>query len=128
MIRPYLNFDGNCEAAFELYRRAFGGEIEYMEKYGAHAPKPEMKDLVRHAEMRLTETGGLTGGDATWPYEKGGSVNILLRVPEEKAKEAWKVLSQEGVVLSELAPFEEGGLMGSLKDKYGFIWIFTVIG
>ena len=26
-VIPYLNFDGNCEEAFEFYQSVFGGEI-----------------------------------------------------------------------------------------------------
>ena len=128
MIKPYLNFDGDCEAAFRLYVEAFEGQIEYMEKYGDLAPEPGVRDKVRHAEIKLTEVGGLAGGDATWPYDKGAAVNILARVSTpEQAKKAWAVLSTGATIIMDLAPTDYAQLQGALKDKYGFSWIFNVI-
>ena len=129
MIRPYLSFDGQCEAAFGLYERAFGGKIEYMEKYGDHAPDPAMRDRVRHAEMQLTETGGIAGADAAAPFQRGEDVSLMIRVgAEAKLRAIWAVLAESGTVIAELAPFENNGLMGALRGRYGFTWIFTLSG
>ena len=34
-IDPYLNFDGRCAEAFQLYERVLGGTIEGMMTHGA---------------------------------------------------------------------------------------------
>lgn len=127
MVFPYLNFHGDCEEALELYGRAFGGRNLLIRKYEEYAPDPSAKDLVMHAEMDLGDVGHISAADATWPYEKGSAINIMIRASEEKLRKAWAVLTEEGVVVSELAPFEMEGnaLMGTVTDKYGFTWIFT---
>ena len=33
-INPYLNFNGNCEAAMEFYRSVFGGEFVTFSRFG----------------------------------------------------------------------------------------------
>ena len=129
MIRPYLNFKkGDCEPAFTLYERAFDGNIQFLERYGDKATDPADKDLVMHAEMNLTEVGGIAGGDATWPYEAGMPVNILVRLESaEKAKKSWAVLACEGTVIMPLQKTDYAILQGTIKDKYGFCWIFNVV-
>lgn len=104
-----------------------------MQKYGELPSNPgetiddKLKDLVMHAQIQLTENGSLMGGDAVWDYEKGDSVSISVEhALEEKIKKAWNVLSKEGTILMNLVSTPYAGLHGSLKDKYGFRWIFTV--
>jgi uncharacterized glyoxalase superfamily protein PhnB len=36
---PYLNFNGDCEAAFKLYERVLGGEIVALTTHG-DSPSP----------------------------------------------------------------------------------------
>ena len=135
MIKPYINFEGDCEEAFNLYVRAFDGKIEYMQKYGELPADPAspmdeaIKDKVMHAEIRLTEKGGIAGGDATWPYDKGGAVNMLVRFhprDEEKARRAWVVLAEGGEITMDLVRTDYAVLQGALKDRFGFTWIFNV--
>ena len=33
-LNPYLNFNGQCEAAFKFYERCLGGQIEFMLTHG----------------------------------------------------------------------------------------------
>jgi len=127
MVFPYLNFNGNCEEAFKLYARAFGGKNLLMQKYGDLAPEPGSKDHVMHAEMDLDDFGRISGADATWPFDKGSAMNAIIRTSEEKLRKAWGVLSEEGEIVMALEPFEyeNNTLMGTIRDKYGFTWIFT---
>ena len=45
MITPYLNYSGNCEAAFKYYEKHLGGKTDMMMRY-ADAP-PEMTANTR---------------------------------------------------------------------------------
>ncbi len=82
MIMPYLNFTGDCEAAFRLYQRAFDGGEPMLARYD-DAPEsayPDMdkaqKNKIMHGQVMLTETGGVSGADAIWPVEKGSAIHI----------------------------------------------------
>ena len=33
-VKPYLNFNGNCEEAINFYKEALGGELMFMQRYG----------------------------------------------------------------------------------------------
>ena len=135
MIMPYLNFSGDCEEAFRLYQRAFDGQEPLLARYG-DAPESAYPDLdaaqknkVMHGHVMLTETGGVSGADAIWPFEKGSAVNIHVYCPSpEKAKAAFAVLAEEGETVGELAPNpppHDNGISGMVKDKFGFVWVLS---
>lgn len=135
MIMPYLNFAGDCEEAFRLYQHAFGGQEPVLARY-SDAPESAYPDMeqsqkikIMHGHIMLTETGGVSGADAIWPFEKGSAVNIHVycRTPEE-AKKAFAVLAQEGETIGELAtnpPPHDNGISGMVKDKFGFVWVLS---
>lgn len=137
MIMPYLNFNGDCEEAFLWYEKIFEGKIQHLSRYGdipdnANAPmSDEQKKKVMHAQLMLTESGGISGADAVWPIEKGGAISIHAHLPsEELAHKAFHALSDGGTVLGALAtnpPPDDNGVSGSVKDRYGFIWIISAL-
>jgi len=137
MIMPYLSFGGDCEEAFLWYKEIFGGEIQHISKYGDIPENPdapmndEQKSKVMHAQLMLTEAGGISGADALWPIEKGGAVAIHAHLSNEAtARKVFSALSENGTVLGELAtnpPPDDSGISGSVKDKYGFTWIISAL-
>lgn len=91
MIKPYIFFNGNCEEAFQLYAKAFDGEIIHMQKYGEMPQNidfpisEEEKNLVLHAQVSLNEGGVLMGADVARPLEKGTNINFSLEMTSEEA-------------------------------------------
>ena len=133
MIKPYLMFERECADAFALYQKAFDGEIIAMQKYGDMPPNPEFpvaesdKELLLHAELKLTETGYIMGSDGKKSYSDSEKVCISVEIDsEERAKHAWNALKEAGTVVMELQPTFFSKLHGSVKDKYGVTWMFTV--
>ncbi len=135
MIMPYLNFTGDCEAAFRLYQRAFNGQEPLLARY-SDAPDsayPDMdklqKDKIMHGQIMLTETGGVSGADAIWPVEKGSAIHIhVVCATVEQAQKAFDILAEEGTVIEKLQknpPPHDNGVSGMLKDKYGFGWVLS---
>jgi PhnB protein len=133
MIKPYLMFNRDCAEAFEMYQRAFNGEMIAIQKYGDMPPSPEFpiaeadRDLVLHAELKLTESGHIMGSDSQRLLQEGEKVVISVELhDEERAISAWNILGDGGSVLMDLAPTFFAKLHGSVKDKYGVTWMFTV--
>jgi PhnB protein len=135
MVMPYLNFSGDCEEAFRLYQRAFGGKEPVFARYG-DAPDSfypdmdnEQKNKIMHGHVMLTETGGVSGADAIWPVEGGSAVNLHVYCPTlEKAKAAFAVLAEEGQIVGEIQknpPPHDSGVSGMVKDKFGFVWVLS---
>lgn len=137
MIMPYLTFDGDCEEAFLWYAKIFNGKIDHMSKYSDIPDSPdspmsdEQKRKVMHAQLMLTETGGVSGADAIWPFEKGGAISIHAHLASEAlAQKVFSALSEDGTVFGKLAtnpPPDDSGVSGSVKDKYGFTWIISAL-
>ncbi|RDI39110.1 VOC family protein [Falsibacillus pallidus] len=134
MIKPYLMFDRSCEEAFKLYEEAFGGEIIEFQKYGDMPPNPnfpvaeEDKSLVLHAQLKLAENGYIMGSDSQREQTSGDNFAISVELnSEEKALHAWNLLKEEGHVHMDLQATFFAKLHGSVKDKYGHTWMFTVM-
>lgn len=133
MIKPYLMFNRNCAEAFSMYQKAFNGEMIAIQKYGDMPPSPEFpiteedKDLVLHAELKLTASGHIMGSDSQRELQEGEKVVISVELnDEERAISAWNILKDGGSVFMDLAPTFFAKLHGSVKDKYGVTWMFTV--
>lgn len=137
MIMPYLCFNGDCEQAFLWYAEIFNGKIQHISKYGDIPESSDMfmsaeqKSKVMHAQLMLTGNGGISGADAMWPLEKGCNVSIHVHLQDEAlTQKVFSALSEGGVVLSELTtnpPPDDSGISGSVKDRYGFIWIISAM-
>ena len=137
MIMPYINFSGNCEAAFKWYEEIFDGKIMHLVKYGDMPDNPEMpmtreqKDQVMHAQLMLTESGGISGADAMWLVEKGSMVNIQAHCSTAAlAERIFAALAEDGAVLSALIsnpPPDDDGISGMVKDKFDITWIISAL-
>lgn len=133
MIKPYLMFNRECNEAFKLYLEAFNGEIVAMQKYGDIPSSPEFpisesdKDLVLHSEIKLTESGSLLGSDSNRVSSDSEKVVISVEPDsEERAIKAWNILKDGGTIYMDLQPTFFAKLHGSVKDKFGVTWMFTV--
>ena len=66
-LNSYLNFNGNCEAAFTFYQSALGGEITGKYTFrGTPLAKdmpPEWLDKIMHISLRIGDQV-LMGSDA----------------------------------------------------------------
>jgi PhnB protein len=71
-INPHLNFDGQCQAAFEYYAECLGGAITMLMTFGesplADKSPPGWDKKVLHATLELD---GQTLGGADAPPERG---------------------------------------------------------
>ena len=133
MIKPYLMFNRECNEAFKLYLEAFNGEIVAMQKYGDIPSSPEFpisesdKDLVLHSEIKLTESGSLLGSDSNRVSSDSEKVVISVEPDsEERAIKAWNILKDGGTIYMDLQSTFFAKLHGSVKDKFGVTWMFTV--
>lgn len=130
-LNPYLSFDGQCRAAFELYRSVFGGAFTEFQTY-AEAPA-EMpvadaeRDRVMHVSLPVGD-GILMGCDrvagAGMPHVVGNNVTIAI-VGRSRAHcdEVCRGLSEGGSVTMPLQETFWGAYFGSWTDRFGINWI-----
>ena len=102
-LNPYLNFNGNCAAAFKFYEKNLGGKIGMMMTFG-ESPMAEQvpaahRDMVMHARMTIGDQV-LMGSDAPpdrFEPMKGFSVSLQVNTAVE-AEKIFKALSEKGNV------------------------------
>jgi PhnB protein len=129
-LNAHLTFNGQCEAAFQLYEKCLGGKIVMMMTYGdspmAEQTPPGGRDKILHATFAVAGQF-LTGGDATpEEYQKPQGVSVLLHV--DKAAEAdriFEALSEMGAVQVPIQETFWAARFGMAADRFGIPWIIN---
>jgi PhnB protein len=127
-LNPYLNFNGQCEAAFKFYERCLGGKIEAMIPHagtpaGEYAP-PEWRDKILHASLILGDDV-LMGSDAPpdrYEAPKGFSVSLQINDPAD-AERIFHALAENGVVQLPIQETFWATRFGMLVDQFGIPWM-----
>lgn len=129
-LNPYLNFNGNCEAAFKFYEQHLGGKIETIHTYGGSPMEklssPEWRDKVMHARMTVGKTV-LMGSDAPegqYQVPQGFSVSLNLKdVPE--ADRVFQALSANGTVQMPIQETFWAKRFAMFTDSFGVPWMIN---
>lgn len=129
-VNPYVNFDGNCEAAFRFYAESLGGKIDAMVPHAGtpaaeHMPA-EWGPKILHASMSVGGTV-LMGADAPpghYGKPHGFAVSLQTETPEE-AERAYQALSKGGTVQMPLAQTFFATRFGMLIDQFHVPWMIN---
>ncbi|MHB8384747.1 MAG: VOC family protein [Candidatus Binataceae bacterium] len=129
-LNAYLNFKGNCEAAFRFYEKCLGGKIEMMMTHGespmADNVSPEWRKKIIHA--RLVAGGQvLMGSDAPPEYyetPKGFSVSLTVTDPAA-ADRIFGALAAGGTVGMPLQKTFWSLKFGTVVDQFGIPWMIN---
>lgn len=130
LLQPYLNFDGDCEAAFRFYAEVLGGRIETMMTHrdspvAADTPA-EWQDKILHAYLKVGDAVLMASDAPPGMYSRpqGLYVSIGLSDPAQ-AERIFKALADGGTVQM---PFEEtfwAYRFGMLVDRFGTPWMIN---
>lgn len=133
-IKPYLNFNGNCAEAIELYEKAFGFKAHVM-KYSDAPPSegyqlaPGTENFVMHACLtnRNDYTVYLSDVTPDMPTTFGNGMSVMMELDSEDAvKAAFDVLKEGGKVTMELQQTFWSKCFGSVEDKFGVNWMLSI--
>jgi PhnB protein len=127
-LSPYLNFNGQCAAAFTFYERCLGGKIVMMQTHGEspmkdHVPA-DWHDKIIHARLVVGDKV-LMGSDAPpthYAAPQGMYVSISVASPSE-AERIFNALADNGKVSM---PFQKtfwSSGFGMLVDRFGIPWM-----
>jgi PhnB protein len=133
----YLNFEGDTEAAFELYRSVFGGELANLQRMGEvprdpdHPISEKEENLVAHVELQILDGTSLMGTDTIESMGSqlriGNNVTISLDLDDlPEATRMFDTLSQGGSDVQPMAKMFWGAHWGTCADRYGVRWMFNV--
>jgi len=45
-VNAYINFNGNCEEAFNYYKEVFGGEFSMLSRFSEMPPQEGMEEVL----------------------------------------------------------------------------------
>jgi len=126
-LSPYLNFNGQCAAAFRFYEKCLGGKIVMMQTHGESPMKdqvpPEWRDRVMHARL-VVGNHALMGSDAPPDqYERPQGNYVSLTVAPADGERIFKALADGGQVNM---PFQKtfwSPGFGMVVDRFGTPWM-----
>ena len=127
-LYTYLNYGGNCEAAFRFYEQHLGGKIAMLVKHGQQPDAGEVPaDLdgrVLHARLTLGETE-LLGSDvppSRFQPMRSAYLSLWLDSSEE-AERVYALLSEGGEIFMPLAETFFAYRFAMLRDSFGTSWM-----
>jgi len=137
MVNPYLTFNGNCEAAFNFYKKVLGGEFAMIMRFkdmpqggGKPVSAAEGKKIM-HVSFPISKETILMGSDTS---ESMGSPKIvagnnfslsLSTSTRAEADRVFKGLSAKGMITMPIADMFWGSYFGMLVDQFGIAWMVS---
>ena len=136
-VNIYLNFNGNCEEAFNFYKSVFGGEFTYVGRYKDMPPQEgqgkmsaEEANRIMHISLPVSKETVLMGSDAggEWATNiiQGNNFSISINTDrKEEADRLFNGISSGGKVSMPMNQTFWGDYFGMFSDKYGINWMVS---
>lgn len=131
----YLNFNGNCEEAFNFYKSVFGSEFNYFSRFaeipqseGYQVPESD-KNKVMHVSLPIGSTvlmGSDCGSERQSDFKLGNNFSIsVTAVSKEEADNIFRALSEGGQITMAMDQTFWGDYFGTIIDKFGINWMVS---
>ncbi len=131
----YINFNGNCENAFLFYKSVFGGEFNYLSKFGEmpqgegySVPESDL-NKVMHVSLPIGKSilmGSDVGGDWAPGFVQGNNFSVSVTADtKEEADHLFDGLSEGGQTVMPMQNTFWGDYFGMLTDKFGINWMVS---
>ncbi len=133
-LRPYLTFNGNCEEAIELYKKAFQTDVMQIMRFSDIPPSPnftipeDYKAKIVQATMRFGDDFiRLSDCGPGMEFNDSESERLCISAEADTAQvqHAFAILAEEGRVSMPLAQTFYSPCAGMLVDKFGVLWNFV---
>ncbi len=136
-VNPYLNFNGNCEEAFTLYKKVFGTEFQFAGKFKDMPPlegQPPIAEAdgekIMHISLPISKETMLLGSDCLESF--GGKAifgsNFTVSVNTDSQEEADKIfsgLAEGGKITMPMNQTFWGSYFGMLVDRFDIPWMVS---
>lgn len=135
-VNVYLNFNGNCEEAFNFYKSVFGGEFPYIGRFKDMPPQEgvkmtdEMANRIMHVSLPISKEtmlmGSDTGGEWAPDFKQGNNFSISINADsKDEADRLFSGLSKGGKVTMPMEKTFWGDYFGMFTDKFGINWMVS---
>lgn len=126
-FQPQLKFNGECEAAFKLYERCFGGTITTL-TYGAspmaQQTAPALHGKILHATLTVGDCAVMSGVDVTpEAYAKPAGFDVQVNLDDAaEAERIFGMLADGGTILLPMQQTFWAVRFGMVVDRFGTPW------
>ena len=127
-VSVYLSFNGDCEAAFQLYERCLGAHVGQIFRY-AGTPLVERvpadwSDKVMHGSVTIGAQILMGADVAPDQYEPPKGISLSLHPDTvEEAERIFEGLAEGGRVLAPLEKTFWAERFGMVVDRFGIPWM-----
>lgn len=134
-LHAYLNFNGNCKAAFDFYQTVFDTPLVGTYRFGDMPPDPNFSipesdsDKIMHTALRINDDVMLMGSDCIENFGHkavfGTATYIMLDTDTiEEARELHTKLSDQAQTIEmDLGETFFAELYSSFTDRFGISWM-----
>jgi PhnB protein len=133
-ISPYLNFQGNTEAAFNFYRSVIGGEFKSLIRFKDMPESDKLsaaeQEKIMHIALPLAANHLLMASDALestgQKVQAGNNSYIMVQAEsKEEADRFFQGLSAGGTIEMPMSDMFWGDYFGSFHDRFGIQWMIA---
>lgn len=134
-LNSYLNFNGDAEQAFNLYKSVFGGEFSMFSRFGDVPPGTPGMDgsddpkKILHVALPIGKHCVLMGSDCPASFGEGTQGNLfnisINADSKEEADRLFNGLSNGGKVFMPMADTFWGSYFGMFSDPFGVQWMVS---
>jgi PhnB protein len=121
----YVNYRGNCEAAFRFYEQHLRGRITGLVRH-AGQPNPNLpgdwKDKVLHARIEIGSTV-VMGADIPQAEPMRSAYLSLTLDSENEAERVYALLTDGGEIFMKMEKTPFANRFAMLRDKFGTSWM-----
>jgi PhnB protein len=130
---PYLNFNGDCEAAFRFYERVLGGKIEAMTTHGESPIADQVPQAwhqrILHARLVVGDAVLMASDSPPEHYEKPSGLFVSIGVDDPaEADRIFYALAENGTVTMPIEKTFWAARFGMLVDRFGIPWMINCDG
>jgi PhnB protein len=127
---PYLNFNGDCEAAFRFYERVLGGKIEIMQTHGespiAGEVPPTWHSRILHARLTVGDAVLMASDTPPEMYQQPQGLTVSIGLQDiAEAERIFRELAEGGRVTMPIGKTFWAERFGMLVDRFGIPWMIN---
>ncbi|MDO5520956.1 MAG: VOC family protein [bacterium] len=129
-VTPNFNFNGHCEEAIELYKRAFNARVGCFLRYSNAKSADFDKELsevqkkyIYHAELFIGTQRIMMCDNMDVPFQSSLSLSLVVTMDtKEEVRKAYEVLKEGVTIIYPIHSTTYSSCEVALIDKFGFRW------
>jgi PhnB protein len=126
-LTTYVNYGGNCEAAFQFYEQHLGGRITMLMRHDEAPnaqPRPDWGKKVLHARLALGGTELLGADIPPDRFQPMRSAYLTLTLDTDAdAERVYALLTDGGEIFMRMEQTFFASRFAMLRDRFGTSWM-----